>query len=85
MVLEKIKNIKNLCPKFRETPREAITKNKHGEDTHYIFLEYLCEFESGDPKPADDIAELQWVAKENLKDTSVTAPSIKMYKELGWI
>src|SRR4030042_3370692 len=41
----KICNIKNICPRYRKTPREAITENKFGEKTHYIFLEYLCDLD----------------------------------------
>ena len=37
-----IKNIKCIIPEYREAPREAVTKNKLNEDTHYYFLEYLC-------------------------------------------
>ncbi len=80
-----IKNIRNICPKFRNKPREDITMGKHGKDTHFIFLEYLCELDSGEPKPADDIAELQWVKRCDLDKVKLTLPSTQMYKELGWI
>lgn len=79
-----IKNIRNICPKYRKKPRKSITKNKHGVDTEYIFLEYLCELDTGEAIPADDIAKLRWVKKEGLKNINLTPPSVKMYKELGW-
>jgi 8-oxo-dGTP pyrophosphatase MutT (NUDIX family) len=80
-------NPTNICPKYRSKPREAVSKNKHGEDTHYIFLEYLCDLDpnSGSGKPSDDITEIQWVAKKDLKIVPLTPPSQKMYRELGWI
>lgn len=78
-------NIKNICPKFRDKPREDITKNKHWIETYYVFLEYLCEYNTGEVIPGDDIAEIQWVDKENLKNIPLTPPSIEMYKELGRI
>lgn len=80
-------NPMNICPKYRESPREATTKDKNGIKTHYIFLEYICKLDSTgtDSKPGDDIAELQWVKKINLKKIKLTPPSLEMYKELGWL
>jgi hypothetical protein len=80
-----ITNIVNICPRFRATPREATTNNKHGIPTHYIFLEYLCEFAAGTATPGDDIAQLQWVDKDTLFEVSLTPPSYEMYRELGFI
>jgi len=83
----KISNPKNICPKYRETPRETVTENKYGIATKYIFLEYLCDLDlnEGNGEPGDDIAELQWVKKNDLKKIKLTPPSQEMYKELGWI
>lgn len=80
-----IKNIKNIVPEFREVPREGETPNKHGEMTHYYFLEYLCDYAGGQVKPADDLAEAKWVDKKDLKNIQLTPPSQAMYRELGWI
>ena len=80
-----IKNIKNICPRYKDKPRKSITKNKQGIDTGYVFLEYLCELDYGKAVPSDDIAELIWVEKSNLKDINLTPPSVEMYKELGWM
>lgn len=80
-----IKNIKNIVPEFRNSPREAETQNKEGEMTHYYFLEYLCEYASGELKPDDDLAEAKWVNRGELKEVSLTPPSQEMYRELGWI
>src|SRR3989344_8188902 len=46
-----VTDISNLCPEYRQTPRQAVTPNKHGEDTHYTFLEFLCQYLSGIPTP----------------------------------
>jgi 8-oxo-dGTP pyrophosphatase MutT (NUDIX family) len=83
----KIKNLINICPRYRENPREAVTNDKNGIETHYVFLEYLCDLDSNnkDIKPGDDIAELQWVKKTDLKKIKLTPPSFKMYEELGWL
>ncbi len=78
-------NIENICPKFRWIPREAITKNKHWVEMHYIFLEYLCDYSIGNEKPWDDIVQLQRIQHDDLKNISLTPPSLEMYKELWWI
>lgn len=80
-----INNIKCIIPKYRDAPREGITKNKNGEDTHYYFLEYLCE--TGDEKllPGDDLVDAKWVTKKELQTIDLTTPSKEMYRELGWI
>ena len=80
-----ITNIQNIVPKYRAYPREAETPNKHGEMTHYFFLEYLCDYAGGDLKPSDDLAEAMWVKKVELKNYSLTPPSQEMYRELGWL
>lgn len=80
-----IKNIENICPFYRISPREAVTKNSHFEETHYIFLEYLCMYESGTPVAGDDIAEIKRFNKADLYSLPVTLPSQEMYRELGWI
>ena len=80
-----IANIHCIVPQYRSKPREGETKNKHGELTHYVFLEYLCDYVNGKIKAADDLAEAKWIAKSELKNISVTPPSAEMYRELGWI
>ena len=82
-----VKNIKNICPDYRVRPRTAITKDKNGEITEYIFLEFLCDLESSllDSKSGDDIAQLLWVTKKDVNKIKLTPPSLEMYKELGWI
>ena len=80
-----ISSIYNICPQYRKSPREWITKNKHWVETHYIFLEYLCNYHSWEEKPWDDIAKLQWVDKKDIWSISLTPPSIEMYRELGYI
>lgn len=80
-----ISNIQNIVPKYRKEPRQDESLNKHGEMTHYYFLEYLCDYVGGELKPDDDLAEAKWVKKKDLKNYSLTPPSIAMYKELGWL
>jgi len=64
---------------------EDYEPNKHGENTHYVFLVYEGEYKSGDLKAADDIHELKWFTRNELKEIPLTRPSIKLFKELGII
>src|SRR3989344_268299 len=58
---------------------EDYEPNKHGEKTHYVFLVYEGEYKSGDLTANDDIHKLRWFHKSELKDISLTRPSIKLF------
>lgn len=62
---------------------EDYEPNKHGEETHYVFLVYEGEYKSGNLKADDDIQELKWFSRNELKEITLTRPSIKLFKELG--
>lgn len=62
---------------------EDYEPDKKGEMTHYVFLVYKCEYKSGKPKAQDDIEELRWFSKSELKNIPLTRPSIKLLRELG--
>lgn len=64
---------------------EDYEPDKKGEMTHYIFLVYKVMPVSMDAKAADDLIELRWFNKSELKKLSLTRPSVKFFKELGWI
>ncbi|MCL4374936.1 NUDIX domain-containing protein [Patescibacteria group bacterium] len=59
--------------------------NKHGEMTHYLFLTYLARYQSGTPTPGDDVNELRWFSKQELKTIKISRPSIIRFKQLGWL
>lgn len=80
-----VTKIRSIIPEFRSAPREVKTRNRRGEKTHYIFLEYLCEFRDGKLKAADDLVEVRWVKVKDLFRYKLTPPSQAMYKELQWI
>ena len=64
---------------------EDYEPDKHGEKTHYVFLVYCCKWASGTPKAGDDLNTLQWVEKAKLKGFTLTRPSQKLFKEIGWV
>ena len=64
---------------------EDFANNKHGELTHYVFLVFKCSCKSGEPKPSDDLVELEWFNREQLQELPLTKPSTRLFKELGYI
>lgn len=64
---------------------EDYEKDKHGEMTHYVFLAYQATYKSGALKAQDDIATLQWFTLEELRTIPLTRPTIKLFKEVGYL
>ena len=63
---------------------EDYEEDKHGEKTHYIFLVFRAKASTDQVRPSDDIKELKWIHKSDLSNHSLTRPSVKLFKELGY-
>ena len=59
--------------------------DKHGEMTHYIFLDFRTEWLSGEITAGDDMKELKWVKKDELKNLFFNRPAKKLLKKLNFI
>jgi len=59
--------------------------SKNGETTHYIFLAFLAKYVSGEIKADDDIKRLAWIEKEELAKIELTKPSLRLFKEIGYL
>ena len=64
---------------------EDYEKDKHGEMTHYIFLDFKADYLSGKIKAGDDMNKLQWIEKNKLKDLSLNKPTKKLLQKLNLI
>ncbi|KKR48418.1 MAG: hypothetical protein UT86_C0005G0002 [Candidatus Magasanikbacteria bacterium GW2011_GWC2_40_17] len=64
---------------------EDYEPNKHGEITHYIFLVFLAKYVSGEIKADDDIEKLEWISKDKLAKIELNKPSIKLFKQMGYL
>lgn len=64
---------------------EADSVNKLGEDVHYFFHVFLTKYDSGELTPGDDIGELIWVKKEDIKKIPLPEPSQKVFTQLGFL
>ncbi len=59
--------------------------NSHGEMVHYVFLIFKVISTTNRAVPGDDIVEIKWFDRSELKNLALTRPSKKIFKELGWI
>ncbi len=51
---------------------EVIERDEDGRVRyHYVVVEVLLEYVSGDPTPRDDVRAVRWVPLEGLKDKSI--------------
>lgn len=64
---------------------EDIEPDKNGIGTHYLFLVYTANHLRNKERPGDDIVELKWIKKTDLNKYPMSRPTIKLFKEIGWI
>src|SRR5581483_2719727 len=63
---------------------EDYEPDKKGVKTHYVFLVYKVTPTTMDAHAADDIVEIKWFDKSELKNITLTRPSVKLFKELEY-
>jgi 8-oxo-dGTP diphosphatase len=59
--------------------------DKHGEMTHYIFLDFKANCLSGEINANDDMKKLKWTTKYELKKLNLNKPTKKLFKKLKLI
>lgn len=59
--------------------------DKHGEMTNYLFLDFRAKWLSGEITPGDDMKQLKWVKKEELKNLNLNKPTQTLLKKLNII
>lgn len=55
------------------------------EEKRFIYLDALCNLETGDPKSTNPNEELKWVNAADLHSYELNPPSAKLLKELEFI
>jgi 8-oxo-dGTP diphosphatase len=61
---------------------ELIEKGSHGEVLyHYVIIDLLAEYVSGQPKPADDARAAAWVDRKLLSTLSVNEETRKLLRQ----
>jgi len=61
---------------------EDYEPNKHGEMTHYLFIDFKAICISKQLNPGDDMNYLQWVEKSKIKNLNLNKPTRKVLKKL---
>lgn len=64
---------------------EDYENDKHGETTHYVFLDFKATCSSENVSAGDDMKSLQWVKKEELKNLNLNKPTKKLLQKLKYL
>lgn len=56
-----------------------------GVEKFFIYLDVLCEYESGEPTLSPGIEKLEWVDEVKLGDYDLVPPSVEVFKKLGYV
>lgn len=64
---------------------EDTEPDKNGTETHYLFLVYTASYLSGIERPGDDVVELKWIKKTDFNKYPMSRPTVKLFREIGWI
>ena len=54
-----------------------------GERTHLIFLRFLADYRSGQPKPGSDASQVVWIEKSDLSKHHHNPPTMRLLSKLG--
>jgi len=64
------------------------TEIKHdldGVEKFFIYLDVICEYESGELTLSDGIEKLEWIKIEDLGNYDIVPPSRILFKKLGYL
>lgn len=64
---------------------EDTESDKNGTETHYLFLVYTASYLSGVERPGDDVVELKWIKRNDFNKYPMSRPTVKLFREIGWI
>lgn len=62
-----------------------IEPDKNGEQTYYIFLQYSCDYESGEIIAGDDMHHFEWVDLANISDYNLNKPTRTLLEKINLI
>jgi 8-oxo-dGTP diphosphatase len=59
--------------------------NKGKIKYHYVIIDFLAEYISGEPRASDDASEVRWVSPEEVPHLAITPTTRKLLKQMGFI
>ena len=65
---------------------DFIDRDKEGKiKYHYVIIDFLADYISGEPRASDDASEARWVAPEDVADLAITPTTRKLLTQMGFI
>ena len=65
---------------------DFIDRDKEGKiKYHYVIIDFLADYVSGEPRASDDASEVRWVAPEDVAGLAITPTTRKLLKQMGFI
>lgn len=64
---------------------EEVKADLDGVVKQFVYLDVRSRYISGDLKLIEGIEKLEWVPKDKLGQYDNVPPSVKLFKQLGWI
>ena len=62
-----------------------VKKDLDGITKFFVYLDVMCEYESGELRAGEGIEQLEWVRPENLDEYDIVPPSRILFEKLGYI
>lgn len=72
---------KEECYTFDFIDRDQEGKIKY----HYVIIDFLADYISGEPRASDDASEVRWVSPEDVVDLDITPTTRKLLTQMGFI
>jgi ADP-ribose pyrophosphatase len=65
---------------------EAVKRDDNGRvQFHYVIIDLLAEYLSGEPSPASDVTEAAWLTCSDLADRPVNASTLELLRQLDFV
>jgi ADP-ribose pyrophosphatase len=65
---------------------EAVKREDDGRvQFHYVIIDLLAEYLSGEPVPASDVTEAAWLTSRDLDDRPINATTLELLGKLGFV
>ena len=65
---------------------DLIERNAKGDIVfHYVIVDLLADYVSGDPHPADDVSGARWFAPEEIESSDITDNTKKLLRKIRFI
>jgi 8-oxo-dGTP diphosphatase len=65
---------------------DFIDRDKEGKiKYHYVIIDFMADYISGEARASDDASEVRWVAPEDVADLAITPTTRKLLEQMKFI